>query len=143
MTINILPNIENQLTSKNKKSQHGYNTLNCCKYASNFIILNYDIEKCKGKNLEYFKTHKPNWVICTGHPIWDNMDDVDKYLNIKDQIFYCPYCATLLPKIRLIDDCSYDENEIRLLSDNGWYCNTCQKQIRDCKCLQPENLWTI
>lgn len=48
---------------------------------------------------------------------------------------FCPYCATPIPKMRRMKN---PPKDITVVTDGGYYCDTCQERLRCCMCLPPE-----
>ena len=51
---------------------------------------------------------------------------------------FCPYCGEALPKMRRR---AVLPGKVCVITDGGYYCDTCGKRLNACKCLPPAAAW--
>lgn len=102
----------------------------CCKEAQEYpaitFSVDYDKDPVEGK-----------WYISTNEHLCSR-------LSIRNRFFYenrpapkfCPYCGTPLPEMIRKDP--VPEN-ICVITDGGYYCDTCEERLSSCKCLAPSS----
>jgi uncharacterized protein with PIN domain len=98
-------------------------TPECCHEikTSKLIILSLD-------NYDDTTTSNARWVL-NGHDLKAN------YMPT-----FCPYCGTKLPKIKRKAHISED---ICVITDGGYYCDTCQDRLNNCLCDLPQTAFEI
>lgn len=52
---------------------------------------------------------------------------------------FCPYCATPMPKMRR----RRGPLVVSVITDGGYYCDTCSKRLSQCGCLPPEAAFVV
>jgi hypothetical protein len=52
---------------------------------------------------------------------------------------FCPYCATPMPKMRR----RRGPLVVSVITDGGYYCDTCSKRLSQCSCLPPEAAFVV
>ena len=60
----------------------------------------------------------------------------EEWWNVK----FCPFCSTALPDIEMRKECP---KNICVISDGGYYCDTCKERLHACECLPPDHRWKI
>jgi hypothetical protein len=48
---------------------------------------------------------------------------------------FCPFCGALTPEMRLR---AKPPPDLCVVTDGGYYCDTCGERLRSCRCLPPE-----
>jgi hypothetical protein len=108
----------------------GLVTPKCCAAAQTYkaVVLSVDVYGDVPSN-----EVEPRWFVPT---------------SAKDEIFdaaaiprptACPFCATPLPApVRRTDN-----PRVCVVSDGGYYCDTCGERLRSCECLTPEQAYEI
>lgn len=95
---------------------------NCCPRAKEAVALRYylkDIYESKGQ-----EDKKPRWTI----------RDLD---NKTIDCDYCPFCGKKLPEIRP----RQKKMKVCVVTDGGYYCDTCGNRLHACRCPPPEFAW--
>lgn len=54
------------------------------------------------------------------------------------RIRFCPFCGAAVPAIRLR---KRPPKRIRVVTDGGYYCDTCKLRLESCGCASIERLW--
>jgi len=109
----------------------------CCQYAKDYILLAYDRDdeaEDTGYNLECYKLNKPYWLIR------GVKSDVysSKFEGAHQKISFCPSCGTKMPGIRLK---AIQPKKVSIVTDGGYYCDTCGERLIACGCKQPSEMW--
>lgn len=106
----------------------------CCYYAKRFITLRYETYYSESKT--HFLKTKPFWIV-RGSGREDAMFIAEM---TELRIFFCPNCGAKLPKIKLKDKLP---EKVLVITDGGYYCNTCHERLNECQCTPPERMWEI
>ena len=63
------------------------------------------------------------------------MADDQWHKKVPPEPKFCPYCAAPTPKLEKAKD---PPKDISVVTDGGYYCDTCQERLNACMCLPPE-----
>lgn len=72
---------------------------------------------------------KPKWGIVAYHPQWETTTHI--------LVDYCPHCGERLPAVVPVEP----KGKVCLVTDGGYYCETCKKRLSECQCLPPAFRW--
>jgi len=108
-------------------------TPQCCQYSKYFITLIF--ESYFGHDPDFFKSSKPFWVVRGAIS-----DDPCNYKQRDREISFCPSCGKELPDIRLKQ---HPPEKVTVITDGGYYCDTCKERLMCCTCAKPDELWEI
>lgn len=78
---------------------------------------------------------------CAERPHWR----VDAYLDgsigpMRTEARFCPYCGTALPGFQKKEK---PPSPLCVVTDGGYYCDSCGERLHGCKCLPPDAAWRI
>lgn len=59
------------------------------------------------------------------------------HLESSCEVQYCPFCGEYLPEIIRVNP----EKPVCVCTDGGYYCDTCKRRLRECRCLDPTKEW--
>lgn len=90
----------------------------------------------------------PHWVIQSYRPFrvpdldkWDEWPDPEPDMPLNEShtkdVAHCPFCARQLPPIVRVDV----DKKVCMVTDGGYYCDTCKERLRACTCLPPAVAW--
>lgn len=52
---------------------------------------------------------------------------------------FCPFCSASVPKLVR----KKRPPKVQLVSDGGYYCDTCEQRVSECVCPYPEQAWEV
>jgi hypothetical protein len=103
---------------------------NCCENVKYLVSLHVDdsyfTADCKEEHLK-LKNEAPKWKC-------KESGESNRYFDVE----YCPCCGKKLPKVRLRKN---QPKKIVVISDGGYYCDTCGERLTNCWCSPPEHRW--
>ena len=110
-------------------------TPKCCKEVQKYqtVFLSYDMEAIYGIPDEGKPSgqegYKPKWKGNGRHEEHGGQAEIE--------VKFCPHCATPVPEIKK----RVTEEKICVVTDGGYYCDTCKKRGNECECKSPEYAW--
>ncbi len=114
--------------------REAYLTPSCCKPVQNFvaILLSFPWDS------EY--AGSPGWTLRLRH-----LEAAPGYhrkhvRSAEDKPRFCPYCGAKLPEIELNPE---PPKPLAVITDGGYYCDTCKERLIGCECYAPEFAWRI
>ena len=108
----------------------------CCPYAEDYLTFRYD-EISEEESVEWFQNNPPYWTVRGAESDWRESHRFSQTpLNIK----FCPACGTALPKLKLK---AVLPKKIMIVTDGGYYCDTCKKRLDSCQCKRPKDMWEV
>ena len=107
-------------------------TPRCCEEVIQYrsVYLRYPEDAIYGSNKNGQKGFKPQWV--TGIN-----DQAGERVSGPAIARYCPHCGTPTPEIIKRST----KKKICVVTDGGYYCDTCKERLRECQCALPEYAW--
>ena len=88
------------------------------------------------------KNVKPIWkAIVNYHPdhLSELLEKQDGLSNEWPVANYCPFCGAKVPEVVPAEP---DPNKkYCVVTDGGYYCDTCSERLHVCECYPPEHLW--
>ncbi len=106
----------------------------CCDYAKKYILLRY--AEYYTDNPRHFLETIPFWRINGSRP------EQEDYIPASEesQIHFCPNCGKKLPQIKMKEVLP---EKVMVISDGGYYCDTCGERLHACTCTHPEEMWEL
>ncbi len=93
-------------------------------------IRHFDEEDCERREF----SPGPRWRIAPSYPGWSKTAFVEMRNRTEPEPKYCPFCSAPVPEIVLRDTGDRPVHN----SDNGNYCDVCDKRNNECECNYPE-----
>jgi hypothetical protein len=113
-----------------------YLTPKCCKPVQNFVAIYlrfpWDPEN------DYVGS--PEWVLRIDHLGSAPGYARDYVRSTSDKPLYCPFCGAKLPEVERNPK---PPKPVAVITDGGYYCDTCKKRLMVCRCYAPEFAWRI
>lgn len=122
-------------TKRRQEQRDALPKLTCCDAGRNSCSLMYsiDIYDSKASN----KITEGRWRLSEYESLTRDVrrNDPEWHKIQPPQPKFCPFCAAVIPKMRLMKE---PPKDIAVVTDGGYYCDTCQERLSSCMCLPPE-----
>jgi hypothetical protein len=111
-------------------SHRKYVTPNCCKAAKKYVgaYLSFRTWNDTGRTIH----PAPVWA-CTSPGAYAELD-----IAAPIAVSHCPFCGKPLPEI---EQNPSPPKRVQVVTDGGYYCDTCKKRLNECRCYPPEFAW--
>lgn len=83
------------------------------------------------------KLSPPKWMIEGLQK--DSRGHYDRSFRTVCEAFFCPFCGTKLPEVQ--KKAEPPKDKVCVITDGGYYCDTCSKRGNECDCLPQVALW--
>lgn len=113
-------------------------TPKCCEYAKTYVVLTYKYHEADFDDKAWFDNNKPHWVVRGTEADMDYIIQTNHDNRCPKEIHFCPHCGMKLPEIVKKTN---PPKKIRVISDGGYYCDTCGKRLMLCECHRQEEMW--
>ncbi len=98
-----------------------YVTPKCCEKVQNHLTVLLEVDYTQPVDKQ-----NPHWVV---RGMNDSQNAIEMYLPCD----FCPHCGEPTPQIKLRET----DEDICVVTDGGYYCETCKQRVDSCKCEAP------